>query len=88
MYMQRTHVNIRHFSSPHYRVILCPFKNNECPSTNNLFNSFSIRLGHPNLAKLLIESGVNVNEEKYKLGFTPLHVAAFAGKITIRNENH
>lgn len=86
MYMRRTHANIRRFFSPHYTVIYyCPLKNDE---TTNLINLILFRLGHPSLAKLLISSGVNVNEEKYKLGFTPLHVAALAGKTTAKNENH
>lgn len=61
-------------------VNFCPFESRECSLSNNLFNSFLIRLGYPNAAKLLIAGGANV-ERNYLVEYSPLNMAAKSGKI-------
>lgn len=72
--------------SAEYGKFLFLQKNIRYHLSNNLFNSFSILLDHPNLATLLIAGGANVND-RTRNNNTALHVAVSLGRIASRNES-
>lgn len=69
------------------RVFLCedqPSKNTELDIQNHEGKTclhFAVETGNLGMAKLLVNSGANVNSREGKQGFTPLHIAVARGDI-------